>query len=159
MAEENKNGYVQTANEGQTTPPAEKSIDKSQKKAIEKQAKKQAKSDRKNAKKGSTRKKTAYGTELEFDYFRSNNKIRSKYLAGVLAIVFGVLGVHQFYMGHVVKGIIELAVTALCYLLFVFLFHYPVLMILPFAYAIIRGITIMNMSDEKFRLKNKARTF
>jgi len=37
-----------------------------------------------------------------------------KVAAGVLAILLGYLGVHKFYLGYTVAGIIQLCLTFLC---------------------------------------------
>ena len=38
-------------------------------------------------------------------------KQKSKVLAGILGIVFGSIGVHNFYLGYTSKGVIQLAMT------------------------------------------------
>lgn len=36
---------------------------------------------------------------------------KSKVVAGILAICFGTLGIHNFYLGYTAKGIIQLSAT------------------------------------------------
>lgn len=38
-------------------------------------------------------------------------KPKSRVLAGVLAIVLGQLGIHNFYLGYIARGIIQLAAS------------------------------------------------
>lgn len=47
-----------------------------------------------------------------------NSKQKSKIIAGLLAIFFGSLGVHNFYLGQTGKGIIHLVLTIVGALLF-----------------------------------------
>lgn len=42
---------------------------------------------------------------------RQENK---KVVAGILAILVGVLGIHKFYLGYTKEGIIQILLSALC---------------------------------------------
>ncbi|MCR8657829.1 TM2 domain-containing protein [Paenibacillus endoradicis] len=69
---------------------------------------------------------------------------KSKVAAGVLAILFGGLGVHKFYLGNIVLGII--------YLLFFWTY-------IPAVIGFIEGIIYLCTSDEKFARKYGKRVF
>lgn len=43
----------------------------------------------------------------------SNNKSKSKIAAGILGILLGSLGVHNFYLGYSGKGVAQLLITIL----------------------------------------------
>lgn len=65
------------------------------------------------------------------------NQENKKVLAGVLALVFGSLGVHKFILGYTKEGIIQLVITFVsCGLAGV----------IPF----IEGIIYLTKSDEEF---------
>ena len=49
----------------------------------------------------------------------SSSGAKSRVVAGVLAIVLGYLGVHKFYLGNTVPGIIHVAVTGVGIFLFI----------------------------------------
>ena len=101
----------------------------------------------------------AYGTELAYNSLRANHKMRSRHLAAVLAFLTGFLGVHNFYLGKVVPGILQLLLTVILALVCLKLFCAPYVMIIPFALAIVRGILLLGMDDAKFREKYRVRTF
>ena len=102
----------------------------------------------------------AYGTELAFENLRANHKMRSRQLAGVLAIFAGMFGVHNFYLGKIVPGVIQLVVTIVFALVFLNkMIWMPYLLIIPFAVAAVRGILLLGMDDKKFREKYRVRTF
>ena len=103
----------------------------------------------------------AYGTELAFNGLRANHRMRSRQLAGVLAIFTGIFGVHNFYLGKIASGVVELVVTGLFALIFCnrILLWMPYMLIVPCVYAAIRGILLLGMSDAKFREKYRVRTF
>jgi len=61
--------------------------------------------------------------------------MKSKIVAGILAILLGGLGVHRFYMGHIGKGIL--------YLIFCWTG-------IPGVLALIEGIMFLVKSDEEF---------
>ena len=68
--------------------------------------------------------------------------IKSKIAAGLLAIFFGGLGIHKFYLGKVGMGII--------YLLFCWT-------TIPAFIGFIEGIIYLCSNDENFQLKNHVR--
>lgn len=61
--------------------------------------------------------------------------MKSKIVAGILAILIGGLGVHRFYMGHIGKGIL--------YLVFCWTG-------IPSILALIEGIMFLVKTDEEF---------
>ena len=65
--------------------------------------------------------------------YRRKNK--SKVIAGILAIFFGDLGLHKFYMGDIVLGILYLGLSWTG---------------VPFIISIIEGIRYLTMRDEDF---------
>lgn len=69
-----------------------------------------------------------------------NSNRKSKMVAALLAIFFGSFGLHKFYLGKVVWGLIYL-----------FLFWSSISMILGF----IEGIYYLTMSDKDFEAKYK----
>lgn len=102
--------------------------------------------------------KSAYGTELMFNKIRSNHPIRSRYMAAVLAIVFGFLGIHHFYLNNIVKGILMLLFSAVCIVLDIFgLFQFKFIVI-PIAISILTGFIYLLKSDVKFAKSNHIRT-
>lgn len=60
---------------------------------------------------------------------------KNKVLAGILAIVFGGIGVHKFYLGRIGQGIL--------YLLFFWTY-------VPAVVGFVEGIVYLCMSDESF---------
>lgn len=65
---------------------------------------------------------------------------KDKTVAGILAILFGGLGIHYFYMGKTIAGIITLLISICsCYFWGLVMF--------------IQGILILTMSDEAFQAK------
>jgi len=72
-----------------------------------------------------------------------------KILAGILAILFGSLGIHKFILGYNKEGVILLAVTLLgyattCIVVGAFFFWIPGLI------GLIEGIIYLTKSDEEF---------
>ncbi len=72
-----------------------------------------------------------------------------KILAGILAILFGSLGVHKFILGYNKEGVILLAITLLgyattCIVIGAFFFWIPGLI------GLIEGIIYLTKSDEEF---------
>ena len=63
-------------------------------------------------------------------YTYAANGQKSKFVAGILAILLGTLGIHNFYLGYTKKGVTQL-------LLFVFFFGW-----VSFIWGIIDGIRI-----------------
>lgn len=68
--------------------------------------------------------------------------VKSKILAGILAILFGGLGVHKFYMGKTGMGILYL----------VFCWTY-----IPAIIGFVEGIIYLCSNDENFQLKHHVR--
>lgn len=64
-------------------------------------------------------------------------KQKSKVLAGVLAIVLGQFGIHNFYLGYTVRGVIQLFATLL-------LSWTTIVPILVWAWAIYDGVQILS---------------
>ena len=73
---------------------------------------------------------------------RANWPIKSKIVAGVLALLLGGLGIHKFYLGQSGKGIVYLL---LCWTY------------IPGILALIEGITILCSNDENFQIKYRCR--
>jgi len=91
----------------------------------------------------------AYNTQPAQDYRspnanleRSNWPIKSKIVAGILAILLGSIGIHKFYLGQTGKGIL--------YLLFCWTY-------IPSIVGVIEGIIILCSNDENFQIKYKCR--
>lgn len=71
--------------------------------------------------------------------------MKSKAAAGILAILLGSLGVHKFYLGYIVQGIIMLLVSIVGSLLFGL---GPAVMEII---ALIEGILYLTRSDAEFQ--------
>lgn len=100
----------------------------------------------------------AYGTELMFSKTRSNHPVRSRYMAAALAIVFGTLGVHHFYLNNFVKGILMLLFSAVCIVLDITgLFQFKFILI-PVVISVFTGFVYLIKSDVKFAKSNHVRT-
>ncbi len=69
--------------------------------------------------------------------------LKSKVVAGVLAILLGGLGIHKFYLGQIGKGVL--------YILFCWTY-------IPAIIALIEGIMILCKSDADFEAKYNCRT-
>ena len=72
-----------------------------------------------------------------------------KNLAGILAILFGSLGIHKFILGYNKEGVILLAITLIgyattCIVIGAFFFWIPGLI------GLIEGIVYLTKSDEEF---------
>jgi len=72
-----------------------------------------------------------------------------KILAGILAILFGSLGIHKFILGYNKEGVILLAITLIgyattCIVIGAFFFWIPGLI------GLIEGIVYLTKSDEEF---------
>lgn len=72
----------------------------------------------------------------------SNLPVKSKIVAAILALIFGSIGVHKFYLGQAGKGIL--------YLLFCWTY-------IPSLVGFIEGIILLTMSDATFMQKYKCR--
>lgn len=68
--------------------------------------------------------------------------VKSKILAGILAILFGGIGVHKFYLGKIGMGIL--------YLLFCWTY-------IPTVVGLVEGIIYLCSNDENFQLKHHVR--
>ncbi|MBR4881084.1 MAG: NINE protein [Clostridia bacterium] len=76
------------------------------------------------------------------DAARANWPIKNKMVAGILAILLGGLGIHKFYLGKTVMGIL--------YILFCWTY-------IPSIIGLIEGIMILCSNDENFQIKYKCR--
>ena len=99
---------------------------------------------------------SAYGTELTGIAVRSNHPVRSRYMAAILAIVFGLLGVNHFYQRNIGKGLLMILVTVICLVLDIFL-QTPLLLIAE-AIVALQGIVYLIQTDTAFMKKNHVRT-
>lgn len=97
----------------------------------------------------------AYGTELAYGKFRSNHPIRSRHMASALAFIFGIIGVNQFYLRNIVRGILKILLTVICVLLD-FLLSMPFI-IIPIALSVIAGVVYLVQTDEQFAKRNHVR--
>lgn len=70
--------------------------------------------------------------------------MKNKVVAGILALFFGSIGVHKFYLGNVTPGIVY------------FLFFWTGI---PGILALIEGITYLVDSDEAFQARVAAKKF
>ena len=73
-----------------------------------------------------------------------------KILVGILAIIFGSLGIHKFLLGYNKEGIILLAVTLGSYLLTCFFGLGLLFVWIPGVIGLIEGIIYLTKSDEEF---------
>lgn len=93
--------------------------------------------------------------------------IRNKNIAGVLSIFLGMLGVHQFYLKHIGKGIVILVFSLVFALAFLAVntmikmdtTNWLIAFCVYEALFIIRGLLYMFESEKRFKEKNKVRTF
>lgn len=102
-----------------------------------------------------TGKQTAYGTELSYPKMRSNHKIKSRYMAATLAFILGIIGVNQFYLGNIIKGILKILLTVICLVVGVFL-DMPLILI-PVVLSILTCLRYLAQTDAKFAAKNHVR--
>lgn len=100
---------------------------------------------------------SVYGTELKGAPVKSNHPIRSKYLAAVLAILAGVIGAHYFYLRNIVRGVIQIVITAVFVAVAMFA-GMKWLILIPFAFCVIRGIIYLFTPDSRFTKGNHVRT-
>ncbi len=73
---------------------------------------------------------------------RANWPIKSKIVAGILAILLGGIGIHKFYLGRPGAGILHI----------LFCWTY-----IPGILALIEGIMILCSKDENFEIKYRCR--
>ena len=74
---------------------------------------------------------------------------KSKIVAGVLAIVVGGLGIHKFYLGYIVPGIVLLVATIISLLTAIILIGVVGLLVIG-VICLIEGILYLTKSDEEF---------
>ena len=99
---------------------------------------------------------TAYGTKLRYKGMRNNRPLKSRYMAAALAMIFGFLGVNQFYLRNIVRGILKIFLTLICLLLGLLLNSGIIL--IPFAISLITGFIYLIQSDAFFARYNRVRT-
>lgn len=85
----------------------------------------------------------AYQVYSTYDANRHNLPVKSRVLAALLAIFLGSLGIHHFYLGQKVQGVLCL----------IFFWTY-----IPSILGLFNGIGLLLMSNEKFEKKYKCRT-
>lgn len=85
---------------------------------------------------------TVYVQQPAVNAERANWPIKSKIVAGILAILLGSLGIHKFYLGQKGKGIL--------YLLLFWTY-------IPGILGFIEGIMILCSNDENFQIKYRCR--
>lgn len=78
-----------------------------------------------------------------------DKKENKKMLAGILAIIFGGLGVHKFILGYNKEGIILLGITLVSIPL-VCLIIGAITIYIPALIGLIEGIIYLTKSDEEF---------
>jgi TM2 domain-containing membrane protein YozV len=76
----------------------------------------------------------------------SNNENKDKTIAALLAIFLGCLGIHQFYLGNNISGVIRLTITLITSIL-TFGFSVIILSIIGF----IEGIIYLTKTEEEFK--------
>ena len=74
---------------------------------------------------------------------------KSKVAAGVLAIVVGGLGIHKFYLGYIVPGIILLVASIISIVTTIILIGIVGLLAIG-TICLIEGILYLTKSDEEF---------
>ncbi len=74
---------------------------------------------------------------------------KSKIVAGVLAIVVGGLGIHKFYLGYIVPGIVLIVATIISLLTAILLIGLVGLLVIG-VICLIEGILYLTKSDEEF---------
>ena len=82
-----------------------------------------------------------------FDDIGGENK---KVLSGILAIVFGSLGVHKFVLGYQKEGLILAGITVASYVLICFFGLGLLFVWIPGVIGLIEGIIYLTKSDEEF---------
>ena len=70
--------------------------------------------------------------------------MKSKVVAGILGILLGSLGIHKFYMGNILAGVIYLLFSWTC---------------LPGLLGLIAGIVYLVEDDEKFQQRVAEKNF
>ncbi|MCD7775160.1 MAG: TM2 domain-containing protein [Clostridiales bacterium] len=98
-----------------------------------------------------------YGTEIINPKGRSNQPVRSRYMAAVLAMILGIVGVNQFYLRNVVRGILKIIFT-LIFVICGFIFDRMFIVLIPVVLSVLTGVIYLCQSDVKFQQKNHVRT-
>ena len=80
--------------------------------------------------------------------FVSQTGTKSKFAAGLLAILLGYWGVHKFYLGYTGPGLVYLLVNTVGFFVTVFLLGIPNMVL--GVIALIEGIIYLTLSDEDF---------
>lgn len=88
-------------------------------------------------------------TESAKEAFSSAGGENKKILAGILAIIFGSLGVHKFILGYQKEGIILLVITIIGYATMCFVVGTFIVMATGII-GLIEGIIYLTKSDEEF---------
>lgn len=73
-----------------------------------------------------------------FQQPKAQIRLKSKIAAGILALLLGPLGVHKFYLGKIIQGIL--------YILFIWT-------MIPSIIAIIEGVILLTMDQREFDIK------
>lgn len=76
---------------------------------------------------------------------------KSNIVAGLLAIFFGILGIHEFYLGNIGRGLAYLIITIISLFLSIFFIGVIFLMIIEII-VFIQGIVLL-CSEESFDRK------
>ena len=82
---------------------------------------------------------TKCGVSLEAT--TSNNPSEKRMLAGLFAILLGWLGIHKFFLGYTVQGIIMLVITVITF---------GLAGIIMFIIGLIEGVIYLSKSDSEF---------
>ncbi|WP_443217585.1 NINE protein [Sediminicola sp. 1XM1-17] len=95
-------------------------------------------------------KEEAKKTAQEFsDGFKSAGGDNKKILAGILAIIFGHLGIHKFILGYQKEGITLLVISIIGYATTCFFFG-SFILVATWAIGLIEGIIYLTKSDADF---------
>ena len=76
---------------------------------------------------------------------------KSKIAAGILAILLGGLGIHKFYLGYIVPGIVLLVATIISLLTAIILIGLVGLLVIG-TICLVEGILYLTKSDEDFHM-------
>ena len=98
---------------------------------------------------------TAYGTKLRFDGIKSNQPVKSRYMAAALAMILGIAGVNQFYLRNFVRGLLKILFTVI-FIILDALFDPPFILI-PVILSIFTGFMYLLQNDESFAKRNHVR--
>lgn len=77
-------------------------------------------------------------------------------MAAALSFIFGIIGVNQFYLGNIVRGILKILFTVICLVIGMFV-DFPMIAI-PLVISVLTGLKYLAQSDVKFAEKNHIRT-